>query len=210
MKKKKKKNKKSETLNVKTCVRAMSLLLFFCVPHIVVRIYIWHLASSYHRHGLLASTEEEAQSVVANGESWTFETDETVFGGAIGATSRRRERRRRRWKNGLEPREVARDELREERVGEQREWVLFRGREERVTKYRDDDDDERREGREDGEDEDEESGDRKRADEKLGPRRAEKSRRRGEFNRRRSAETVNTEAKKIVRSDDEQTRERQR
>jgi len=64
--------------------------------------------------------------------------------------------------------------------------------------------------REDGEDEDEESGDRKRADEKLGPRRAEKSRRRGEFNRRRSAETVNTEAKKIVRSDDEQTRERQR
>ena len=86
---------------------------------------------------------------------------------------------------------------------------LFRGREERVTKYRDDDD-ERREGRDGEDDEDEESGDRKRADKKLGPRRAEKSRRRGEFNRRRSAETVNTEAKKIVRSDDEQTRERQR
>ena len=123
-----KKIKKSETLNEKTCLRAMSLLTF-CVPHTTHL----HLASSYHRHGLLASTEEEAQSVVANGESWTFETDETVFGGAIGATSRRR--RRRRWKNGLEPREVARDELREERVGEQREWVLFRGREERVTKY---------------------------------------------------------------------------
>ena len=109
--------------------------------------------------------------------------------------------------DGLEPREVARDELREERVGEQREWVLFRGRKERVKKYYDEHR-RRGKGRDDGKDE--EGCDRRRADEKLGPRRAEKSRRRGEFDRRRSAETVNSEAKKTLRSDDEQTRERQR